>query len=121
MFLQVKIELCAVLLSNCFHEICGSTFAHINFTARAQDNDQAKKSLYFAELRLDPDLLAKKLRRFAELSLHDDIVGCAEDIEPMCVVSIHKLERSCFGMFIIVALFIVFSIYCILTNMFAYL
>uniref|UniRef100_A0A0E0PQR7 DUF3615 domain-containing protein n=1 Tax=Oryza rufipogon TaxID=4529 RepID=A0A0E0PQR7_ORYRU len=93
----VKIELCTVLLSNCFHEICGSTYAHVNFTARAEDDDQAKKRLYFAELKLNPDLLAKRRESFVELSLDPNIVGCADDIEPMCVVSIHNLQGSCFG------------------------
>uniref|UniRef100_A0A0E0L5A1 DUF3615 domain-containing protein n=1 Tax=Oryza punctata TaxID=4537 RepID=A0A0E0L5A1_ORYPU len=94
---NVKIELCTVLLSNCFHEICGSTFAHVNFTARAQNDDQAKKRLYFAELKLNPDLLTKRIQRSAELSLDPNIVGCADDIESMCVVSIHNLQGSCFG------------------------
>lgn len=121
MSVQVKIELCTVLLSNCFHEICGSTYAHVNFTARAEDDDQAKKRLYFAELKLNPDLLAKRRERFVELSLDPNIVGCADDIEPMCVVSIHNLQGSCFGMFITIDLFTVFSIYCVLINMLAYL
>uniref|UniRef100_A0A0E0L5A5 Uncharacterized protein n=1 Tax=Oryza punctata TaxID=4537 RepID=A0A0E0L5A5_ORYPU len=59
---------------------------------RAQDDDQAKKRLYFAELKLNPDLLAKRIQRSAELSLDPKIVGCADDIEPMCVVSIHNLQ-----------------------------
>lgn len=76
----VKIELCTVLLSNCFHEICGSIYAHVNFTARARDDNQAaKKSLYFAELKLNQELLG--------------LTGC----EPMCVTSVHNLDDSCFG------------------------
>ncbi|EES11625.1 uncharacterized protein LOC8070299 [Sorghum bicolor] len=79
----VKIELCTVLLSNYFFEICGSTFAHVNFTARTQDDNQAKKSLYFAELKFNPVLL--------------ELTECADDVETMCVSSVHNLDHSCFG------------------------
>lgn len=98
MFIQVKIELCTVLLSNYFFEICGSTFAHVNFTARTQDDNQAKKSLYFAELKFNPVLL--------------ELTECADDVETMCVSSVHNLDHSCFGMFVIVrCLFMIVRVY----------
>uniref|UniRef100_A0A0D9WJB8 DUF3615 domain-containing protein n=1 Tax=Leersia perrieri TaxID=77586 RepID=A0A0D9WJB8_9ORYZ len=72
-----KIEICTTLLSKCFHEICGSAFGHVNFTAKAKNDDQAKKNLYFAELKLNPDLLGRP------------------DVEPMCVVCVYNLDGGC--------------------------
>ena len=48
-----------VLLSKCFSEADGTTFAHVNFTATPQQStSHPAKRLFFAELMLIPDLQA---------------------------------------------------------------
>jgi hypothetical protein len=74
---QHKFEMARVLLSKCFSEADGTTFAHVNFIATPQQSTShlAKRS-FFAELMLIPDLQAY------------------EGTEPMRVCTI---DDSCFG------------------------
>ena len=56
---QHKFEMAMVLLSKCFSEADGTTFAHVNFTATPQQStSHPAKRLFFAELMLIPDLQA---------------------------------------------------------------
>jgi hypothetical protein len=71
------------LTSNCFSEACGTTYAHVNFTAIPQKNqsDHPMKRLFFAELMLIPELLSCK------------------DAEPMKVLQVSTInDVPCFGM-----------------------
>ncbi|CAL5084726.1 unnamed protein product [Urochloa decumbens] len=76
-----KFEMARVLLSKCFFEADGTTFAHVNFTATTpqQSASNLAKRLFFAELMLIPDLQAYE---------------CAE---PMRVLHVCTIDDSCFG------------------------
>ncbi|CAM0151535.1 unnamed protein product [Urochloa decumbens] len=76
-----KFEMARVLLSKCFSEVDGTTFAHVNFTATTpqQSASHPAKRLFFAELMLIPDLQAD------------------ESAEPMRVLSVCTIDDSCFG------------------------
>uniref|UniRef100_A0ACD5UJC2 Uncharacterized protein n=1 Tax=Avena sativa TaxID=4498 RepID=A0ACD5UJC2_AVESA len=77
-----KFELAQALTSNCFTEDCGTTYAHVNFTAtsRSNQNDQPMKRLFFAELMLVPEL------------------RLCEDVEPMRVLQVSTIDDApCFG------------------------
>nr|CAB3455320.1 unnamed protein product [Digitaria exilis] len=75
-----KFEMSRVLLSKCFSETDGRTFAHMNFTAitHQQSASQPAKRLFFAELMLIPDLQAY------------------ESAEPMLVLHVCTIDDSCF-------------------------
>ncbi|KAM0832015.1 hypothetical protein ACQ4PT_065169 [Festuca glaucescens] len=78
-----KFDLAQALTSNCFSEACGTTYAHVNFTAIPQkmESDHPMKRLFFAELMLIPEL---QLR---------------EDSEPMRVLQVSTIDDApCFGM-----------------------
>lgn len=75
-----KFEMARVLLSKCFSEADGTTFAHLNFTATPQQStSHPAKRLFFAELMLIPDLQAY------------------EGTEPMRVLHVCTIDDSCFG------------------------
>ncbi|CAN6350142.1 unnamed protein product [Urochloa humidicola] len=76
-----KFEMARVLLSKCFSEMDGTTFAHVNFTATTpqQSASQPAKRLFFAELMLIEDLQAY------------------ESAEPMRVLNVCTIDDSCFG------------------------
>ncbi|CAL4967809.1 unnamed protein product [Urochloa decumbens] len=76
-----KFEMARVLLSKCFSEMDGTTFAHVNFTATTpqQSASQPAKRLFFAELMLIGDLQAY------------------ESAEPMRVQNVCTIDDSCFG------------------------
>ncbi|CAM0908588.1 unnamed protein product [Alopecurus aequalis] len=77
-----KFELSKALTSNCFSETCGTTYAHVNFTAVPQKSDQnddtdhatMTKRLFFAELIFVPNLRAD------------------EDTEPMDVLHVCTID-----------------------------
>ncbi|KAK1613410.1 hypothetical protein QYE76_037083 [Lolium multiflorum] len=83
-----KFELSKALTSNCFSEACGTTYAHVNFTAVPQkshsndDPDHApmNKRLFFAELMFVLDVRAH------------------EDTEPMRVLHVSTIDDvPCYG------------------------
>ncbi|KAM0915981.1 hypothetical protein ACQ4PT_010460 [Festuca glaucescens] len=77
-----KFDLSQALTSNCFSEACGTTYAHVNFTAIPQNNqsDHPMKRLFFAELMLIPELQS------------------CEDAEPMKVLQVSTInDVPCFG------------------------
>ncbi|CAN6206486.1 unnamed protein product [Urochloa humidicola] len=76
-----KFEMARVLLSKCFSEVDGTTFAHVNFTATTPQPSASHpaKRLFFAELKLIPDLQAD------------------ESAEPMRVLNVCTIDDSCFG------------------------
>ncbi|XP_051200143.1 uncharacterized protein [Lolium perenne] len=77
-----QFDLSQALTSNCFSEACGTTYAHVNFTAIPQKNqsDHPMKRLFFAELMLIPELLSCK------------------DAEPMKVLQVSTInDVPCFG------------------------
>lgn len=80
LILQHKFKLGRVLLSKCFSEADGTTFAHVNFTA-APEHSPTNKRLFFAELMLIPDLQPY------------------EDMELMRVLNVCTIDDSCFGKF----------------------
>lgn len=88
--MQHKFEMAGVLLSKCFSEADGSTFAHVNFTATTfqQNTSQPAKRLFFAELMLIPDLQAYK------------------SAEPMRVLHVSTIDDSCFGKYLTLLLFL---------------
>ncbi|XP_047058802.1 uncharacterized protein LOC124665427 [Lolium rigidum] len=77
-----KFDLAQALTSNYFSEACGTTYAHVNFTAIPQNNqsDHLMKRLFFAELMLIPEL------------------QLCEDAEPMRVLQVSTIDDApCFG------------------------
>uniref|UniRef100_A0ACD6APP0 Uncharacterized protein n=1 Tax=Avena sativa TaxID=4498 RepID=A0ACD6APP0_AVESA len=79
-----KLDLSQALTSNCFTEACGTTYAHVNFTAIIPRNnhqsDRPSKRLFFAELMLIPELQS------------------SEDAEPMRVLQVSTIDDApCFG------------------------
>ncbi|KAF7099011.1 hypothetical protein CFC21_100701 [Triticum aestivum] len=75
-----KFDISQALTSNCFSEACGTTYAHVNFTAKPQKSDDPTKRLFFAELMLIPKLQLQ------------------EDAEPMRVLHVSIIDDApCFG------------------------
>ncbi|CAO2207136.1 unnamed protein product [Urochloa humidicola] len=73
-------EMAKVLLSKCFTEVDGMTFANVNFTATPQrSTSHSVNRLFFAELTLDRGLQE------------------CEDTEPMRVLHVCTIDDSCFG------------------------
>ncbi|KAL6608325.1 hypothetical protein ACP70R_041388 [Stipagrostis hirtigluma subsp. patula] len=76
-----KFKMETVLLSKCFSERDGATFAHVNFTAISQGQSVPvpAKRLFFAELMLIPELQADETK------------------EPMRVLHVCTIDDSCYG------------------------
>ncbi|KAM3372711.1 hypothetical protein ACQJBY_019538 [Aegilops geniculata] len=77
---ELKFDIAQPLTSNCFSEACGTTYAHVNFTATPRNSDDPTKRLFFAELMLVPKLQLQ------------------EDTEPMRVLHVSTVDDvPCFG------------------------
>ncbi|XP_037459654.1 uncharacterized protein LOC119330638 [Triticum dicoccoides] len=77
---EPKFDIAQALTSNCFSEACGTTYAHVNFTATPRNSDDPTKRLFFAELMLIPRLQLQ------------------EDTEPMRVLHVSTVDDvPCFG------------------------
>ncbi|KAL6897841.1 hypothetical protein ACP4OV_006800 [Aristida adscensionis] len=76
-----KFEMSTVLLSKCFSELDGTTFAHVNFTASPLSSKVSPpaKRLFFAELMLVPELMFDETK------------------EPMRVLHVCTIDDFCYG------------------------
>ncbi|VAI81735.1 unnamed protein product [Triticum turgidum subsp. durum] len=75
-----KFDLGEALTSNWFSEACGTTYAHVNFTAIPQKSNHPTKRLFFVELMLIPELQME------------------EDTEPMRVLHVSTIDDvPCYG------------------------
>jgi hypothetical protein len=82
-----KFDLAEALTSNCFSEACGTTYAHVNFTATPKNNHPMKR-LFFAELMLIPEIWSSCLQKGKETQLS----------EPMRVLRVVTIDDApCFG------------------------